>query len=307
MAEDIHALVTGLGHRRVKIVAHDFGAAVAYAYAATYRDEVERLAVFEILIPGFGYEDTLVYPFPEDGTGRKVWHMAFHNAPYGIPEFLIGGRERQYLDYFWSHFAHDPSAVSEDERREYARGYSTPGGLHALKYYQTHAQDAEYNRAAAKRPLEMPVMAYGGAAFIGEGVKASLQQVAKQRGRRGDPRLRALGHSGATTVCHRQVAGVSLAMTQRRTRWSRAALNATSSNRVARNVRGSGRPRLLDRRAERDDVRIPVAHDRDPSHRRRGTTIPDLIVCPWTSAGIVRALCLPSVANRGCEKWRGAR
>jgi pimeloyl-ACP methyl ester carboxylesterase len=178
MAEDIHALVTGLGHRRVKIVAHDFGAAVAYAYAATYRDEVERLAVFEILIPGFGYEDTLVYPFPEDGTGRKVWHMAFHNAPYGIPEFLISGRERQYLDYFWSHFAHDPSAVSEDERREYARGYSTPGGLHALKYYQTHAQDAEYNRAAAKRPLEIPVMAYGGAAFIGEGVKASLEQVA---------------------------------------------------------------------------------------------------------------------------------
>jgi pimeloyl-ACP methyl ester carboxylesterase len=178
MAEDIHALVTGLGHTRVKILAHDFGAAVAYAYAATYRDEVEKLAVFEILIPGFGYEDTLVYPFPEDGLGRKVWHMAFHNAPYGIPEFLISGRERKYLDYFWSHFAYNPSAVTEDERQEYARCYSTPGGLHALKYYRTHAEDAAYNTEAAQTPLEIPVLAYGGDAFIGEGVKASLEQVA---------------------------------------------------------------------------------------------------------------------------------
>jgi pimeloyl-ACP methyl ester carboxylesterase len=178
MAEDIHALVRHLGHERVKIVAHDFGAAVAYAYAATYRDEVEQLAVFEIVLPGFGYEDTLVYPFPDDGVGRKVWHMAFHNAPYGIPEFLISGRERQYLDYFWSQFAYNPAAVSEDERQEYARSYSAPGGLHALKYYRTHSEDAEYNREMAQRPLEIPVLAYGGDAFIGPGVKMSLEQVA---------------------------------------------------------------------------------------------------------------------------------
>jgi pimeloyl-ACP methyl ester carboxylesterase len=178
LAEDVRALVNGLGYERVKIVAHDFGAAVAYAYAATYRDEVEKLALFEILIPGFGYEDTLVYPFPEDGVGRKVWHMAFHNAPYDIPEFLISGRERQYLDYFWSHFAYNPAAVTEDERAEYARCYSSPGGLHALKYYRTHAEDAAYNAEVAKRPLDIPVLAYGGGAFIGEGVKASLEQVA---------------------------------------------------------------------------------------------------------------------------------
>lgn len=36
MAQDIHALVQSLGYRKVKLVGHDIGLMVAYAYAAQY-------------------------------------------------------------------------------------------------------------------------------------------------------------------------------------------------------------------------------------------------------------------------------
>src|SRR5271169_478150 len=44
-AADMRAVVTGLGYDKTFVVAHDIGNMVAYAYAATYPDKVERLVV----------------------------------------------------------------------------------------------------------------------------------------------------------------------------------------------------------------------------------------------------------------------
>jgi pimeloyl-ACP methyl ester carboxylesterase len=61
---------------------------------------------------------------------------------------------------------------------EYERSFSSPGGLNALKYYSSHFEDAEDNRELAKTPLEMPVLALGGDAFLGEGVRKWMEKVA---------------------------------------------------------------------------------------------------------------------------------
>src|SRR3984957_12168508 len=42
-AKDIRAVVTALGFDKTFVVAHDIGNMVAYAYAASYPDKVERL------------------------------------------------------------------------------------------------------------------------------------------------------------------------------------------------------------------------------------------------------------------------
>jgi len=179
LASDVYEVVRSLGIQEVLLVGHDFGAAVAYAYAAEHRSEVAKLVIYEMLMPGFGYEDALgSHPFAEDGLGRQIWHLAFHDAPHAIQEFLIRGRERRYLDFYWDTFAYDPRAVSESERAEYARGYQGPGGLNALKYYQMHWVDAEHNREYAKQPLEMPVLAYGGSAFSAGMVETGMRALA---------------------------------------------------------------------------------------------------------------------------------
>ena len=43
MAQDVHALAVSLGFNRAKVVGHDIGLMVAYAYAAQYPTEVDRL------------------------------------------------------------------------------------------------------------------------------------------------------------------------------------------------------------------------------------------------------------------------
>ena len=48
MAEEIRALVLTMGFKKVDVVGHDFGVAVAYAYASMHRDEVQHLALLDV-------------------------------------------------------------------------------------------------------------------------------------------------------------------------------------------------------------------------------------------------------------------
>jgi pimeloyl-ACP methyl ester carboxylesterase len=51
VSTDIRELVLGLGHDEIDLVGHDWGASVAYAYAAQYRDSVRKLCVIEMPVP----------------------------------------------------------------------------------------------------------------------------------------------------------------------------------------------------------------------------------------------------------------
>lgn len=177
MAEDLHALLEHLGTGPVRLAGHDFGAAVAYAYAAAHRDAVRRLAILEMIMPGFGYEQCMQVPFATDGLGRPVWHLFFHDAPE-IVEALISGRERLYLDWFHRHFAYNPTGFPTEDLDEYERAYAAPGGLRALNYYRTHFIDAEHNTESAKQPLSIPVLAMGGEGFLGPIVEQGMSALA---------------------------------------------------------------------------------------------------------------------------------
>ncbi len=178
LAEDVYQLVKQLGFKKIFLVGHDFGASTAYAFAAAHQDLVRRFVFLETLLGGFGYEEALRHPFVQDGLGRGVWHVGFLDSPDGIAEALIAGRERLLLTWFHQHFAYNPTAVSKEDLDEYVRCFSSPGGHNSLKYYSSHYEDAEHNRELSKVPLRMPVMAYGGAAFLGDGPKKAMEKLA---------------------------------------------------------------------------------------------------------------------------------
>jgi pimeloyl-ACP methyl ester carboxylesterase len=50
----IHALARSLGVEKAKVVGHDIGLMVAYAYAAQFPTEVEKLVVMDAFLPGVG-------------------------------------------------------------------------------------------------------------------------------------------------------------------------------------------------------------------------------------------------------------
>ncbi|KGT90527.1 hydrolase [Erwinia typographi] len=157
LAEKIHGLLSALGLSRYFLAAHDVGAWVAWPYAALFGDEVKRLALLDAGIPGITLPDAL--PVTPD-KAWKTWHFAFHAIP-DLPEALIAGHERVYLEWFLKRKTACPDVFSEEDMTEYLRVLNSSGGLRAgLAYYRSAALSAAQNKALqAEGLLSMPILA----------------------------------------------------------------------------------------------------------------------------------------------------
>jgi pimeloyl-ACP methyl ester carboxylesterase len=154
MARDIHALLMSLNYRRIRLVGHDIGLMVAYAYASQYPDEVERLVLMEAFLPGVGDWNSVFLL-------RDLWHFHFYGK---TPLALVTGRERIYLEHFWNDFAADAAkSISEADRRFYAEEYARPGHMKAgMEVFRAFPRDAEDFAQFAKTPLTMPMLVLSG-------------------------------------------------------------------------------------------------------------------------------------------------
>jgi pimeloyl-ACP methyl ester carboxylesterase len=94
----------------------------------------------------------------------RVWQFAFHTVR-DIPEMLIAGRERLYLQAIISARIYDPSAISEADLDIYASAYAMPGAMRAgLEVYRAFDRDVDDNRMILKQSgkLTVPVLTIGG-------------------------------------------------------------------------------------------------------------------------------------------------
>lgn len=179
VANDIWLLMTEqLGHPTFHLVGHDWGGPTAFALAADHPDAISKLAIIDVVIPGDGGDFS---------QGGRRWHHQFHITP-DLPEALVQGRERLYLQWFYQTFAHRPDAIPEEALDEFVRTYSQPGALRAgFNYYRAMGEDARVNAAqlATGFRLPMPVLAIGGGVSYPHGrgrgadVEASMRRVAR--------------------------------------------------------------------------------------------------------------------------------
>ncbi|MEX3965811.1 alpha/beta fold hydrolase [Paraburkholderia sp. EG286B] len=157
VATALHALLGKLGARRYHLAAHDVGAWVAYPYAALFGDEVSSLALLDAGIPGITLPEAL--PVAPERAWR-TWHFAFHAVP-DLPELLIAGKERVYLEWFLRRKTANPQTFTDADIDEYLRVFTKEGGLRAgLAYYRAADVSARQNRELGSRgKLRMPVLA----------------------------------------------------------------------------------------------------------------------------------------------------
>jgi pimeloyl-ACP methyl ester carboxylesterase len=166
----IHGLVKSLGVRKAIVVGHDIGLMVAYAYAAQFPAETEKLVLMDAFLPGVaGWED--IYNNP------TIWHFRFNGA---TPEALVRGRERTYFEHFWNDFAADRTkSIPEADRRAYTTAYARPGRMRAAWAYFVSFQKAATDFSKlAKTKLTMPVLAIGGEKANGETLGKQVKIVA---------------------------------------------------------------------------------------------------------------------------------
>ena len=160
MAQDVHALAQALGYQHEVVVGHDIGLMVAYAYAAQYPNEVDRIVLMDAFLPGVG-DWTTVWLL------RDLWHFHFYGE---TPLKLVAGRERIYFEHFWNDFAADPKhSVSETDRRFYARSYAQPGAMRAgFEVFRSFEQDAKDFADFARTKLTTPMLVLTGEKASGE-------------------------------------------------------------------------------------------------------------------------------------------
>jgi len=143
---------------------------VAYAYAAQFPSETEKLVVMDAFLPGVpGWEP--IYNAP------NIWHFRF-NGEY--PEALVKGRERIYFEYFWNVLAADKArSIPEVERKAYVEAYSKPGRMRAAwAYFASWPQLAKDFAQLSQTKLTMPVLALGGDKSLGTQLADQMKLVA---------------------------------------------------------------------------------------------------------------------------------
>jgi pimeloyl-ACP methyl ester carboxylesterase len=154
MAVDIHELTSAFAFDRVRIVGHDIGLMVAYAYAAQFPEATERVALMDAFLPGIGnWKNVWLL--------RDLWHFHFYGD---VPLALVKGRERIYLEHFWNDFAADRKrSVPEADRRIYAKAYAQPGAMRAgFEYFRNFERDAEDFAQMGRTRLSMPMLVLSG-------------------------------------------------------------------------------------------------------------------------------------------------
>src|SRR5882672_7045462 len=166
----IHALARSVGVEKARVVGHDIGLMVAYAYAAQFPAEVEKLVVMDAFLPGVGGWEA-VYNNP------AIWHFRFNGA---TPEALVQGRERTYFEHFWNNFAADKTrSIPEADRKAYAEAYARPGRMRAgWAYFVSFQQAAKDFAELSQTKLNMPVLAIGGEKSLGEALAQQMKLVA---------------------------------------------------------------------------------------------------------------------------------
>ncbi|KAL3463879.1 alpha/beta-hydrolase [Aspergillus heterothallicus] len=166
LAEATHDLIKD-NQQRYHLVGHDVGGWLAYPWAAQFQRRLKSLSILDAAVPGF--QPPLQFPLSRE-TNLRLWQFSFNALPE-LPEILTRGRERELLTWFFQLKTAHPDGMRRDHVERYVEAYSRPGAMsRGFEYYRAFDTSARQNLEFAKTPLEIPVLALGGASSVGIGM-----------------------------------------------------------------------------------------------------------------------------------------
>jgi pimeloyl-ACP methyl ester carboxylesterase len=128
VARIFHEFVSEIG-APMHVVAHDFGAWVAYSWALLFQDDFESLTLIDAGIPGV----TLTEEVQLSDYKRK-WNFIFQMLP-DFPAELTKGKEDLYVGWWFTNKVYRPGAISAGDAAAYAAAYAREGRMDAAMDY----------------------------------------------------------------------------------------------------------------------------------------------------------------------------
>jgi pimeloyl-ACP methyl ester carboxylesterase len=156
VAKIFHEFVEGLG-APLHVVAHDFGAWVAYSWALQFKDDFKSLTLIDAGIPGITLTNNI-----ELSDYKRKWNFIFQMLP-DLPAELTKGREDVYVGWWFKNKVHRRGTIPEQDIAAYVRSYAREGRMDAaFDYCRQIVEDMEFNAAQFKAKLAVPLLAVGG-------------------------------------------------------------------------------------------------------------------------------------------------
>jgi pimeloyl-ACP methyl ester carboxylesterase len=169
-----HAFVSTIGSP-LHVVAHDFGAWVAYSWALLFKVDFKSLTLIDAGIPGVTLtEDIQLSDF------KRKWNFIFQMLP-DLPPLLTAGKEELYVGWWFENKVYRPGAIPADDVASYVRAYAREGRMDAaMDYCRRIIDDMDFNKTHFAGKLPISLLAVGGEHSIpnmGEALKPYFDDV----------------------------------------------------------------------------------------------------------------------------------
>jgi pimeloyl-ACP methyl ester carboxylesterase len=134
LIEDVVGLIDHFGVPKAVIVAHDWGASVAWALARKYPERVSQLAILQVP-PAAVWRANMTL-----GQFLRSWYMFFFLLPR-IPEWKIRRKNFVLLEQMFNDTVGCRGAFSETDIEAYKKALRQPGAVTAaLNYYRANVR-----------------------------------------------------------------------------------------------------------------------------------------------------------------------
>ncbi|MDB5471189.1 MAG: epoxide hydrolase [Caulobacter sp.] len=140
LLDDVQAIYDALGAKKRLLVAHDWGALIAWAFAIEQRRPLEGLVIMNVPHPVIFQE---VYK-TSAAQRKKSWYAVFFQLPW-LPEWALTRDGARLTGEAFSGMAVDKSRFPEEVLAHYRANALKPGAMTAMvNYYR--ANTGELNR-----------------------------------------------------------------------------------------------------------------------------------------------------------------
>jgi pimeloyl-ACP methyl ester carboxylesterase len=182
LGEEFRALVKQIefgSGQKLFLATHDMGAHPALLWAADHPNEIACLVYMEVPTMLEEFLTKVIVYTPEAMAKGSMWWWILPLAP-GVPERLIVGHERAFLNWFYEGATADPESITRTSIEETLRSFSgTEGVLGALGVYRAAFTTIEQTTPLKHSKVEVPVLAIGGDKALGIKVAQMVEAVAK--------------------------------------------------------------------------------------------------------------------------------
>lgn len=175
VADDMHQLITKLGHEQVAVAGHDWGGALGAVWALRHRGDIRKFAFIESAVAGAGFESIWAFDHPNPAMTFIPFLLT-----QPLAESLIAGHEEIFLHHLWNTFTHNKTRVPFHTWEPYVEAMKRPGLVRSSASFYRSVYEAvdrvqELIRAGK---LTIPVLSISGQASFGEAQRRFVEAFA---------------------------------------------------------------------------------------------------------------------------------